>query len=106
MSRLSFTVPTSPALQGESDVWRFGRVRSCVRPVDAACRAAGPDAIRGSAPNQFCALKGAHEILRVGPIPGSTGFAISAILHPRNPGVSCVVCCVCAMCGSGGLGRL
>src|SRR4051794_35948552 len=34
--------------------------------------AAGPDEVRGSGPNQFVA-HGAHETLRVYPIPGSTG---------------------------------
>ena len=33
-----------------------GRVRSCVRPVDAAIMTAGPDAIRNLVPHQFCAL--------------------------------------------------
>ncbi|MDB5370580.1 MAG: hypothetical protein JWP20_2138 [Roseomonas sp.] len=46
------------ALRREGDVtlWRRGRVRSCVRPVGAALMAAGPDAIRGPAPDQFVAL--------------------------------------------------
>jgi hypothetical protein len=50
----------------------FGRVRSCVRPVDAAPMAAGPDEVRRSDPNQFVA-HGALETLRACPIPGSTG---------------------------------
>ena len=34
----------------------MGRVRSYVRPVGAVLMAAGPDAVRGSDPNQFVAL--------------------------------------------------
>ena len=34
----------------------IGRVRSRVRPVDAARVAAGPNALRGSGPNRFHAL--------------------------------------------------
>ncbi len=40
----------APAVQGFWLVWRGGRVRSCVRPVDAALMAAGPDGVRGSGP--------------------------------------------------------
>jgi Transposase DDE domain group 1 len=47
---------TIPAAQGFVAVWRPGRVRSCVRPVGAVRRTAGPDAIRGSAPNHFAAF--------------------------------------------------
>jgi len=42
--------------------WRFcsiGRVRSRVRPVDAAGVAAGPNALRGSGPNRSHALESA-----------------------------------------------
>ena len=36
---------------------QHGRVRSRVRPVDAACMAAGPNALRGSGPNPSHAFK-------------------------------------------------
>ena len=49
-----------------------GRVQPCVRPVDAAPMAAGPDEVRGLGPNQFVAHE-ALETLRAYPIPGSTG---------------------------------
>jgi hypothetical protein len=47
---------TAPAVQEESDVPRYGRVRSCIRPVIAAALAAGHDVIRGLGPNQGAAL--------------------------------------------------
>ena len=37
----------------------IGRVRSCVRPVDAARLAAGPNALRGSGPNRSHAFEDA-----------------------------------------------
>jgi len=37
----------------------IGRVRSCVRPVDAARMAAGPNAQRGSGPNPSHAFEDA-----------------------------------------------
>jgi hypothetical protein len=48
---------TAPASQEGIGGWMSVGVHSCVRPVDAAGLAAGPDAVRGSAPNQFVALK-------------------------------------------------
>jgi hypothetical protein len=64
---------TAPlAQEGKIGDAAFGRVRSCVRPVDAAPMAAGPDEVRGSGPNQFVAHE-ALETLRAYPIPGSTG---------------------------------
>jgi len=36
--------------------WRFGRVQSCVRPVDAVFRTAGHDGFRGSGPSLLCGL--------------------------------------------------
>jgi hypothetical protein len=47
----------APAREDVFDgVREMGRVRSYVRPICAALMAAGPDAIRGSSPNQFAAL--------------------------------------------------
>jgi hypothetical protein len=37
-------------------LWRFGRVQSCVRPVDAVFRTAGLDGFRGSGPILLCGL--------------------------------------------------
>jgi len=42
-----------------SDCCSIGRVRSRVRPVDAARLAAGPNAVRGSGPNRNGALRSA-----------------------------------------------
>ncbi len=36
--------------------WRFGRVQSCVRPVDAVYMTAGLDGFRGSGPTLLCGL--------------------------------------------------
>ena len=36
--------------------WRFGRVQSCVRPVDAMHMTAGLDGFRGSGPTLLCGL--------------------------------------------------
>jgi len=36
--------------------WRFGRVQSCVRPVDAMHMIAGLDGFRGSGPTLLCGL--------------------------------------------------
>jgi hypothetical protein len=47
---------TAPSTQGDFTFDARGRVRSCVRPVDAAIMTAGPDAIRSLVPHQFCAL--------------------------------------------------
>src|SRR5215207_6262923 len=47
---------TAPWMQGRFGVRRRGRVRSCVRPRCAALVTAGPDEIRGPAPNQRIAL--------------------------------------------------
>jgi translation initiation factor 2 gamma subunit (eIF-2gamma) len=47
---------TTPAVQEESERFRDGRVRSCIRPAVAATLAAGHDVIRGSGPNQGAAL--------------------------------------------------
>ena len=54
---------------------QVGRVQSCVRPVDAADMAAGPNAIRRSGPNQKHAL-----VVR----PDPNGFSrplVRPILH-------------------------
>jgi hypothetical protein len=37
---------TAPAVQGESDIQRGVRVQPCIRPLNAAALAAGPDVIR------------------------------------------------------------
>jgi hypothetical protein len=37
---------TAPAVQGESDSQRGVRVQPCIRPLNAAVLAAGPDVIR------------------------------------------------------------
>jgi hypothetical protein len=37
---------TAPAVQEESDYQRSVRVQSCIRPLNAAVLAAGPDVIR------------------------------------------------------------
>src|SRR3954467_10638449 len=51
---------TAPSMQGLL-VWRArGRVRSCVRPPCAVRMTAGPDEIRGPAPNQRIAF---HDAL-------------------------------------------
>ena len=49
---------------------QIGRVRSCVRPVDAAYMAAGRNAIRGSGPNQVRGL-----VMR----PDPNGFSRSSV---------------------------
>jgi hypothetical protein len=68
--------------KGEFDVLVFpGRVQSCIRPIDAVQLTAGPDEVRGSAPHQRYALA-AQDIVRVFPIPGSTGIAITSTLWP------------------------
>ena len=36
--------------------WRFGRVQSCVRPVDAVYMTAGLDGFRGLGPTLLCGL--------------------------------------------------
>jgi hypothetical protein len=44
---------TAPAVQEENRTsQRAGRVQPCIRPLNAAAVAAGPDVIRGSGPNQ------------------------------------------------------
>ena len=49
-----------------------GRVQRCVRPVDAAPMAAGPDEVRGSDPKSPQRARSAWTP-RVSPIPSSTG---------------------------------
>src|SRR5258707_14307730 len=51
-----------------------GRVQPCVRPVDAAPMAAGPDEVRGSDPKSPQRARSAWTP-RVSPIPGSTGLS-------------------------------
>ena len=53
-----------------------GRVQPCVRPVDAAPMAAGPDEVRGSDPKSPQRARSAWTP-RVSPIPGSTGSSSS-----------------------------
>ena len=55
-SQLDCLVWMAPALQGLWLVWRFGRVQSCVRPVDAVQMTAGLDGFRGSGPILLCGL--------------------------------------------------
>ncbi len=61
-----------------------GRVQPCVRPVDAAHVAAGPNVVRGSGPNQNRIFR-ILWLQRVFPTPGSTGFALRH-LHPARSG--------------------
>ncbi len=49
-------VDGSPLARVNLTFVQIGRVQSCVRPVDAAYVAAGPNAIRGSGPNHKRAL--------------------------------------------------
>jgi len=58
-----------------SDLMQHGRVRSRVRPVDAARVAAGPNALRGSGPNRSHAFE--YALTQAGsPDPGTTVSAL------------------------------
>ena len=59
-----------------------GWVRSCIRPIDAACMTAGPDGVRGSAPNQRGGLCAPKALLAL-PIPGPAGSP-SRFHRPRT----------------------
>jgi len=60
-----------------------GRVQPCVRPVDAARMAAGPDEVRGSDPKSPQRARSAWTPW-VCPIPGSTGLS-SPLTTPASP---------------------
>jgi hypothetical protein len=60
--------------RGKSVMPLRGRVQPCVRPVDAAPMAAGPDEVRGSDPKSPQRARSAWTP-RVSPIPGSTGLS-------------------------------
>src|SRR3954451_7302308 len=60
-----------------------GRVQPCVRPVDAARMAAGPDEVRGSDPKSAQRARSAWTPW-VCPIPGSTGLS-SPLTTPAFP---------------------
>ena len=67
---------TTPAVQEETlTSQRSGRVQPCIRPLNAAALAAGPDVIRGSGPNQSHALVPRVARSRVFPIDGLDRFA-------------------------------
>lgn len=67
----SFMYGRPPRCKGERTLGG-GRVRSCIRPVDAALMTAGPDGVRGSAPNQRGGLCAPKALLAL-PIPGPAG---------------------------------
>ncbi len=54
--RYGSCVDGSPLARVVLTLMQAGRVQSCVRPVDAVLITAGPNAIRGSGPNQKRAL--------------------------------------------------
>ena len=60
-----------------------GRVQPCVRPIDAAPMAAGPDEVRGSDPKSAQRARSAWTPW-VCPIPGSTGLS-SPLTTPAFP---------------------
>jgi len=76
---------------GKSVMPLRGRVQPCVRPVEAALMAAGPDEVRGSDPNSLQRTRSAWTP-RVSPIPGSTGLSSrlttlhSPLDHRNAPG--------------------
>jgi hypothetical protein len=77
---------------GKSVMPPRGRVQPCVRPVEAALMAAGPDEVRGSDPNSLQRTRSAWTP-RVSPIPGSTGLSsrlttlhplLTTVMHPAE----------------------
>ena len=77
---------TTPAVQEENLTFqRAGRVQPCIRPLNAAALAAGPDVIRGLGPNQK------HAFLpRMALVAGLTNrrfrpFRINVVITPAVP---------------------
>ena len=74
---------TAPAMQGRNRTFqRAGRVQPCIRPLNAAAVAAGPDVIRGSGPNQKHALKSRMALVTGFPDRRSRPFRINVVITP------------------------
>ena len=73
---LSCHVWTTPAVQEENLTFqRAGRVQPCIRPLNAAALAAGPDVIPGLGPNQKHAFLPRMALVAGLPIDGFDRFA-------------------------------
>src|SRR2546427_8458295 len=73
---------TAPSWQGKTSRLQAWSVQPCVRPVYAAHRAAGHNALRGSGPGQKPAFEMQWHMWVV-LIAGSTGSALRAVRPPN-----------------------
>ena len=77
---------TTPALQEENLTFqRAGRVQPCIRPLNAAALAAGPDVIRGLGPNQKHAFLPRMALVAGLPNRRFRPFRINVVITPAVP---------------------